>query len=69
METRMNRYYKRRKFMRYIGETYKNKLFAIGMFAVGGLAAELLYDGTFMLFAMMVGLPMFFTTRDCFYKA
>ena len=67
METRMNKYYNRRKFMRYIGRTYKNKLAALALFATGALAVHMLNDGTFLLFALIIGIPMFLTTRDCFY--
>lgn len=67
METRMNKYYNRRRFMKYIGKTYKNKLAALALFATGLLAAIMLHDGTFLLFALIIGIPMFLTTRDCFY--
>lgn len=67
METRMNKYYNRRKFMKYIGRTYKNKLAALALVGTGVLAVNVLNDGTFMLFALVIGIPMFLTTRDCFY--
>lgn len=68
METRMNKYYNRRKFMKYIGRTYKNKLAALALVGTGALAVNVLHDGTFMLFALLIGIPMFLTTRDCFYN-
>lgn len=42
----------------------KNKLFAIIFVAVGILAVKLINDGTFFVFALMFGIPLFFSKEN-----
>ena len=57
----------KRELGRYIHRTYKNKLCAIGLFILGTLSVFIDYDPTFLIFTMMVGLPLFFTRRKVVY--
>ena len=57
-----------RIFVRHMQRTYKNKLAALAMFMIGVVVANLSGDGTFLVFVLMFGLPMFFAKKDWFYK-
>lgn len=55
-----------KKFVRYIRRTYKNKICAIAVISGGILSTAILNDATFLVFTLMIGIPMFFTKRNCF---
>ena len=42
----------------------KNKLFAIIFVAIGIIAIPLINDGTFLVFALMFSIPMFFSKEN-----
>lgn len=43
---------------------YKNKLVAIALIAIGLLAMFLVRDATFLVFAMIIGIPLFFAKKN-----
>lgn len=45
-------------------ELTKNKLFALIFVAVGLIAIPITHDGTFLAFALMFGIPMFFSKEN-----
>lgn len=55
----------KKEFTRYIRKTYKNKLIAMILLAVGIISTSI-SDGdvTFLVFTMMIGLPLFFTRKN-----
>ena len=56
------------RFIRHMQVTYKNKLAALAMLAIGIVSAKMSGDGTFMMFVLVFGLPLFFSKRDWFYN-
>ena len=49
--------------VRYFERTYKNKLFAIALFAMGYSSMFLDGDCTFFVFMLIFALPLFFTSE------
>lgn len=45
-------------------KTRKNKLFALAMLGFGVLTVVLDGDGTFLIFALLIGLPLFFAKEN-----
>lgn len=41
-------------------ELLKNKLYALLLIGIGALSIFIEYDGTFFIFSLMLGVPMFF---------
>lgn len=56
------------RFITYMLRTFKNKLFVAFMFIVGLALSKLCDDGTFMVFVLMFGIPLFITKKDWFYR-
>lgn len=42
----------------------KNKLYAIGLVALGAASMLLTYDATFLVFTLLFGVPMFFSKEE-----
>lgn len=55
-----------KKFVRYMLETYKNKLAAIVMLAMGVVSAKISDDATFLVFTIIFCTPLFFVRKNCF---
>lgn len=66
MENNFNKYL--RRFVRYICRTYKNKLAVIAMIWFGWFTAKFSGDGTFFMLMIIIGIPMFITRMNIFYK-
>jgi len=45
-------------------ELLKNKLHALLLVIIGALSILIEYDGTFFIFALMIGLPLFFAKEN-----
>lgn len=43
---------------------YKNKLVAIALIAIGLLVMFLVGDATFLVFVMIIGIPLFFAKKN-----
>lgn len=56
----MNNRAKTNRTMRNIKRTIKNKLCAIALLMVGLVPLMVYQDGTFLAFAAVIGLPLFF---------
>lgn len=54
---------KRRRF-RVKRELLKNKLYALILISIGWLSIIPERDGTFLVFALMLGLPLFFSKEN-----
>lgn len=50
----------RRRFVRYIRRTLVNKVCAVALALGGVLVTKLDGDATFLVLALMIGVPMFF---------
>jgi hypothetical protein len=48
-------------------KTLKNKLFAVGMEALGVLLTAVYGDGTFLVFISMFAIPLFFAKQNYIY--
>lgn len=57
-----------KRFVNYMRRTFKNKLVVVTLFVAGAMSAVLCDDGTFMLVALIFGLPLFLAKEDWFYK-
>ena len=62
----MNKHYNKR-FVRYMRRTYKNKIVAIALLTIGWLSTLIDNDGTFLLLAVMFGVPLLFTNKNWIY--
>lgn len=57
------------KFVRYMTKTYKNKLAALAIIAVGILSLVLDHDATLLVFGTIFAIPLFLTKKtNWFYK-
>ena len=45
-------------------ELLKNKLYSINLIGIGALSVLIEYDGTFFIFSLMLGLPLFFAKEN-----
>lgn len=45
-------------------ELLKNKLYSLILIGIGALSALIEYDGTFFIFASILGLPLFFAKEN-----
>ena len=54
----------KKEFAKYIRKTYKNKLVAMILLAAGVLSMFLVSDATFLVFTMIMGLPLFFSRKN-----
>lgn len=53
------------RFKRYFGETYKNKLIAVSMFTIGGVAAIISKgDCTVLVLMLLLGVPLLFVKEN-----
>lgn len=50
----------------YLKETWKNKLAALLMVAIGLIPVLLDNDGTFLVFVLLFAIPLFLTVEDIF---
>lgn len=67
MRTEYRKQKARAKFIDYLCTTWKNKLAAIAMVMAGVLGAVYCEDGTALVLFLIIGIPMFFTKKNCFY--
>ena len=56
---------KKERFEEYIEETLLNKLMALGLLATGIFSAVLTKEGNLLVLALMFGLPLFFSKKNC----
>jgi hypothetical protein len=45
-------------------ELLKNKIYSLILIGIGALIVLIGYDGTFFIFTLMLGLPLFFTKEN-----
>ena len=45
-------------------ELLKNKIYSLILIGIGALSVYIEYDGTFFIFALMIGLPLFFSREN-----
>lgn len=57
-----------RKFVRHIRRTLRNKLYAIALIMVGIILRFISNDITFLVFTLLIGIPMFFSNKNWIYK-
>lgn len=53
------------KFMRYLKETFWNKVVAILLVLTGMLTLTVSHDATALAFMLMIGIPLFFINVNC----
>lgn len=56
-----------RKVERYLEETWRNKLIAVVILAIGAFAARISTDATFLIFTLMLGVPLFLSKENVIY--
>lgn len=54
-------------FIKMMKRTYKNKLAALGLLGLGAVPVVMFNDGTFMLVAIIFGVPLFFSKHNFVY--
>lgn len=54
-------------FVKMMKRTYKNKLAAMSLLGLGAVPVIMFNDGTFMLVAIIFGVPLFFSKHNCMY--
>lgn len=57
----MNKKIIHKKVKRYFQRTYKNKLIALALITLGALSVGLEKDITFLVFTLLIGIPLFFS--------
>jgi hypothetical protein len=45
-------------------ELLKNKLYSLILIGIGALSVLIEYDGTFFIFSLMLGVPLFFAKEN-----
>lgn len=45
-------------------ELIKNKVYSLILIAIGALSILIEYDGTFFIFTLMLGIPLFFSKEN-----
>ncbi len=45
-------------------ELLKNKLYSLILIGVGALSVPIEYDGTFFIFSLTIGIPLFFAKEN-----
>ena len=55
---------KRARRARYWRRTWRNKVSALALVAIGMVPVFIERDGTFLLLALMLGIPMFFSQEN-----
>lgn len=63
MKVKLRRMSKKERFARYMARTIKNKLYAIILIMLGVITVKIDGDATFLVLALMGGIPLFFA-RD-----
>ena len=53
-----------RKFKYYMRRTYKNKIMATLLITIGFLSAIFIGEASFLLFTLVVGIPLFITKEN-----
>lgn len=56
-----------KQIVRNIKRTYKNKIAALAILGIGMIPVWCFNDGTFLLFALIVFLPLFFAKENYIY--
>ena len=57
----------RRRFVRNFRRTLANKVCAVALALIGGLVTMIDGDATFLVLALMIGVPMFFAHEQWVY--
>lgn len=60
----MNKKIITKKVKSYFKRTYKNKLAALALITLGALSVGLENDGTFLVFTLLIGMPLFFDNEN-----
>ena len=47
-------------------KTLKNKIIATALILLGYLSTKIEGDGTFFIFTLLIGIPLFFEKTNCF---
>ena len=66
MRTEYRKQKARARFINYLAKTWKNKLAVIAMIMAGMLGVVVCNDATALVLFLIIGVPMFFTKKDCF---
>lgn len=53
-----------RRFIKYLHNTWKNKLMAMFMVFTGMMGVMILDDATALVFMLFIAVPMFFSRKD-----
>ena len=56
-----------RKVERYLEETWRNKLIAVVILAIGVFTARISTDATFLIFTLLLGIPLFLSKENVIY--
>lgn len=56
-----------RKVERYLEETWRNKLIAVVILAIGVFTARVSADATFLIFTVLLGVPLFLSKENVIY--
>ena len=56
-----------KQIVRNIKRTYKNKIVALAILGIGMIPVWFFNDGTFLLFALIIFVPLFFAKVNCIY--
>lgn len=59
--------YMKKRFLNYLRETRKNKILAMLLLGAGVGSTMIEGDGTFLIFALAFGIPLFFTKENWMY--
>lgn len=57
-----------RRFIKYMRNTWKNKVAAITLFGLGYFIVFATGELVLMVLAVVFGIPLFLTNENCFYK-
>ncbi|CAK7007980.1 MAG: hypothetical protein EUB_01577 [Eubacterium sp.] len=45
-------------------DTLKNKLYSVALVGLGAMTVPIEHDATFLVFSLMIGIPMFFSKEN-----
>ena len=45
-------------------DTLKNKLYSVALVGLGAITVPIEHDATFLVFSLMIGIPMFFSKEN-----
>ena len=63
----MNKCIRKKRFKRYMRETYKNKICALASVIVGIIATFIFKDITVLVFMLLLGIPLFLAKKNYIY--